>query len=41
MSPGGRWILETKKSFVFLNTPCYETPKNSIKKIKGETNQSK
>jgi hypothetical protein len=28
-----RWIVFGEKNIVFLNPPCYETPKNAIKKI--------
>jgi hypothetical protein len=29
-----RWTVSKKTIIVFLNSPCYETPKNAIKKIK-------
>jgi hypothetical protein len=33
---GPRWNKNLKKKIVFLNSACYETPKNAIKKIKGK-----
>jgi hypothetical protein len=33
-----RWIFSKKSFFMFLNSPCYETPKKRPEKNRGEKN---
>jgi hypothetical protein len=34
MSPDGRWTFWGETIIVFFISPCYETPKNAIKKTR-------